>query len=128
MIVDMVRNDMARVAETGSVRVSRMFEIERYPTVLQMTSTVECRTRAPIPEIFSALFPCASVTGAPKIRTMQIIRDLEPGPRGVYTGAIGFIAPGGRAQFNVAIRTVVGRRPYRKGGIRHGERDHLGFR
>ena len=107
MIVDMVRNDMARVAETGSVRVSRMFEIERYPTVLQMTSTVECRTRAPIPEIFSALFPCASVTGAPKIRTMQIIRDLEQDPRGVYTGAIGFIAPGGRAQFNVAIRTVV---------------------
>ena len=107
MIVDMVRNDMARVAEIGSVRVLRLFEIERYPTVLQMTSTVECRTRASLPEIFTALFPCASVTGAPKIRTMQIIRDLEPGPRGVYTGAIGFVAPGRRARFNVAIRTVV---------------------
>ncbi|HLF89382.1 MAG TPA: aminodeoxychorismate synthase component I [Anaerolineales bacterium] len=112
MIVDMVRNDMGRIAEIGSVHVPRLYEIEHYPTVLQMTSTVECRTRASLPEIFTALFPCASITGAPKIRTMKIIRELEPEPRGVYTGAIGFIAPGRRgrpmrAQFNVAIRTVV---------------------
>jgi para-aminobenzoate synthetase/4-amino-4-deoxychorismate lyase len=106
MIVDMVRNDMGRIAKIGSVRVPRLFEIERYPTVLQMTSTVECETRASLPEIFTALFPCASITGAPKIRTMRIIQELEPEPRGVYTGTIGFIAPG-RAQFNVAIRTVV---------------------
>ena len=112
MIVDMVRNDMGRIARIGSVRVPKLYEIERYPTVLQMTSTVESQTRASLPEIFTALFPCASITGAPKIRTMQIIRELESEPRGVYTGAIGFIAPGqrariGRAQFNVAIRTVV---------------------
>jgi len=107
MIVDMVRNDMGRIATTGSVRVPKLFEIERYPTVLQMTSTVECETQASLLEIFTALFPCASITGAPKIRTMQIIRELEPDPRGVYTGAIGFVNPNRRAQFNVAIRTVV---------------------
>ncbi len=113
MIVDMVRNDMGRIATTGTVRVPHLFDIERYPTVLQMTSTVECETLATLPDIFTALFPCASITGAPKIRTMQIIRELEPDPRGVYTGAIGFIAPGNavapgrRAQFNVAIRTLV---------------------
>lgn len=113
MIVDMVRNDMGRIATTGSVHVPRLFEIECYPTVLQMTSTVECGTQASLPEIFTALFPCASITGAPKIRTMEIIRALEPEPRGVYTGTIGFIAPSNaigpdrRAQFNVAIRTVV---------------------
>ncbi|MCB9135731.1 MAG: aminodeoxychorismate synthase component I [Anaerolineales bacterium] len=107
MIVDMIRNDMGRIATTGSVHVPRLFEIERYPTVLQMTSTVACETRASLPEILTALFPCASITGAPKIRTMEIIRALEPEPRGVYTGTIGFIAPNRRAQFNVAIRTVV---------------------
>ncbi|GAB4579455.1 MAG: aminodeoxychorismate synthase component I [Anaerolineales bacterium] len=112
MIVDMVRNDMGRIARTGSVQVPHLFEIERYPTLFQMTSTVQCETQAALPEIFTALFPCASITGAPKIRTMKIIRDLEPEPRGVYTGTIGFIAPASavgsrRAQFNVAIRTVV---------------------
>jgi len=106
MIVDMVRNDLGRIAETGSVRVSSLFDIERYPTVLQMTSTVQSMTSAPISEIFAALFPCASITGAPKIRTMEIIAELEDSPRGIYTGAIGFISPAGRAQFNVAIRTA----------------------
>jgi len=106
MIVDMIRNDMGRVAEIGSVQVPELFAVERYPTVLQMTSTVRARTRRPLLEIFQAMFPCASITGAPKVRTMEIIRELEPQPRGVYTGAIGFISPDRTAQFNVAIRTV----------------------
>lgn len=107
MIVDMVRNDMGRIAERGTVEVSQMFEVERYPTVLQMISTVTCKTSVNLPEIMKALFPCASITGAPKIRTMQIIRELEPGPRGIYTGCAGYILPGRHARFNVAIRTVV---------------------
>lgn len=106
MIVDMLRNDLGRVAEIGSVAVLRLFEVERYPTLLQMTSTVTARTQVSVAEILTHLFPCASITGAPKARTMEIIRELEPQPRGVYTGAIGFIGPGRRAQFNVAIRTV----------------------
>ena len=121
MILDMVRNDLGRVARFGSVRVSRPFEIEPYPTLYQMTSTVEAQTPASLPEIFRALFPCASITGAPKVRTMQIIRELEDSPRGLYTGAIGYIGPGRRARFNVAIRTVVihkpsGRAEYGVGG------------
>lgn len=107
MIVDMVRNDMGRVAQWGSVAVPSLFDVERYPTLWQMTSTVTARTAASRLEVFQALFPCASVTGAPKVSTMGIIADLEPRPRGVYTGAVGWMAPGGRAQFNVAIRTVV---------------------
>ncbi len=107
MIVDMLRNDLGRVAATGSVSVSALFEVERYPTLLQLTSTVAARSEAPFSEILAALFPCASVTGAPKQRTMQIIADLESAPRGVYTGAVGWIAPGRRASFNVAIRTAV---------------------
>lgn len=107
MIVDMLRNDMGRVAQVGSVTVPRLFEVERYPTLLQMTSTVTARTRASVMEILASLFPCASVTGAPKVRAMQIIQELEPQPRGVYTGAIGFIGPERRARFNVAIRTVL---------------------
>lgn len=107
MIVDMIRNDMGRVADTGSVTVPRLFQIERYPTVWQMTSTVTCDTDASVCEIMKAMFPCASVTGAPKRRTMRIIRELEATPRGVYTGSVGFMAPGREAQFNVAIRTVV---------------------
>lgn len=106
MIVDMIRNDMGRIAQMGSVQVPKLFEVERYPTVLQMTSTVTARTTASVADILAAMFPCASITGAPKVRTMQIIHELEPQPRGVYTGSIGFIAPGRRAQFNVAIRTV----------------------
>ncbi|MCB9419710.1 MAG: aminodeoxychorismate synthase component I [Ardenticatenaceae bacterium] len=107
MIVDMIRNDMGRVAQIGSVHVPELFVVERYPTVLQMTSTVTARTRAPLTDILAAMFPCASITGAPKVRTMRIINELEPEPRGVYTGAIGYIAPNRQAQFNVAIRTVV---------------------
>ncbi len=107
MIVDMIRNDLGRVAEVGTVDVPKLFDVERYPTLLQMTSTVTAQTNASISEIMAAMFPCASITGAPKVRTMQIINELEPQPRGVYTGAIGMIAPGRQAQFNVAIRTVV---------------------
>ncbi len=106
MVVDMVRNDLGRIAEIGSVRVSSLFDTERHPTVWQMTSTVEARTRAGLPEIFRALFPSASVTGAPKVRTMQIIRELEAGPRGAYCGAIGWVGPGRRAEFSVGIRTI----------------------
>jgi para-aminobenzoate synthetase / 4-amino-4-deoxychorismate lyase len=107
MIVDMVRNDLGRIARAGSVTVSRMYDIEQYPTVWQMTSTVEARTDASVREILPALFPAASITGAPKVRTMEIIRALEDSPRGVYTGAIGWIAPGRRAQFSVPIRTLL---------------------
>lgn len=107
MIVDMVRNDMSRIARLGSVRVPDLFQVERYPTLWQMTSTVECLTDATLPAIFRALFPPASITGAPKARTTQIITELETTPRGVYTGSVGFIAPGRRAQFSVAIRTAV---------------------
>ncbi len=107
MIVDMIRNDMGRVADVGSVHVPKLFEVERYPTLLQMTSTVEAQTRAPLSQIVANMFPCASITGAPKVRTMQLIKELEPQPRGVYTGSIGFLAPDGTAQFNVAIRTVL---------------------
>jgi para-aminobenzoate synthetase / 4-amino-4-deoxychorismate lyase len=106
MIVDMMRNDLGRIARSGSISVPHLFEIERYRTLFQMTSTVSALTDASLPEIFRALFPCSSVTGAPKVRTMQIIAELEKSPRGIYTGAIGFMAPGRKARFNVAIRTV----------------------
>jgi len=106
MIVDMIRNDLGRIAEIGSVQVPQLFEIERYPTVLHMTSTVTAQTVASFTQIMSALFPCASITGAPKVSTMKFIADLETTPRGVYTGAIGYLAPDRIAQFNVAIRTV----------------------
>lgn len=107
MIVDMVRNDLGRIAEPGTVSTHDMFAIKRYETVWQQVSSVSAKTAAPLAEIFTALFPCASVTGAPKTRTMQIIRELEAGPRGVYTGAIGVVKPGGDARFSVAIRTLV---------------------
>ncbi|HUE97074.1 MAG TPA: aminodeoxychorismate synthase component I [Longimicrobiaceae bacterium] len=108
MIVDLLRNDAGRIAEFGSVRVSDLYEIERYPTVHQMTSTVEATLRdgVGLPEIFRALFPSGSVTGAPKIRTSEIIRDLELSPRGPYAGALGF-ARGDTAVFSVAIRTLL---------------------
>ncbi len=118
MIVDMVRNDLGRVAEVGSVEVSGSFDIETHPTVFQMTTTVEARSEAPISEIFAALFPFASVTGAPKIRTMEIISELEKDARGVYTGAIGVIRPGRRARFSVGIRTAVVDR--RAGRVEYG--------
>lgn len=107
MIVDMVRNDLGRIADTGSVSVDGLFELERYPTVWQMTSTVSARTRAGLADIFKALFPAASITGAPKVRASEIIARLETSPRGAYTGSIGYLAPGRRACFNVAIRTAV---------------------
>ena len=107
MIVDMVRNDLGRVAEIGSVKVLELFTIERYPTLFQMTSSVTAKTRASLSEILSALFPCASITGAPKVSTMKIIAKLETTPRRIYTGSIGYISPERKAQFNVAIRTAV---------------------
>jgi para-aminobenzoate synthetase/4-amino-4-deoxychorismate lyase len=107
MIVDMVRNDIGRVAEAGSVRVPELFAVERYPNVWQMTSTVVGRCTAPLEEVFAALHPSASVTGAPKVSTMGLLRNLETTPRGVYTGAVGHIPPDGLARFNVAIRTAV---------------------
>ena len=106
MIVDMIRNDLGRVADIGSVNVPALFEVERYPTVLQMTSTVTAQTNASLTDLLTALFPCASITGAPKVRTMELIAELETMPRGIYTGSIGYIEPNGDAQFNVAIRTV----------------------
>jgi len=109
MIVDLLRNDLGKVSVPGSVQVSSLFKPERYETVWQMTSTVEStlRSNTSLAELMSALFPCGSITGAPKIRTMQIIRELERFPRGAYTGAIGLIRPGGKCVFSVAIRTVV---------------------
>jgi len=107
MIVDLIRNDLGRVAKLGSVRVEHLFEIESYPTVFQMTSTVSAELRnCSLEEIFRALFPCGSITGAPKVRAMQIIAELERMPRGIYTGTIGYIAPNGDFEFNVAIRTL----------------------
>ncbi|HEY9194346.1 MAG TPA: aminodeoxychorismate synthase component I [Methyloversatilis sp.] len=108
MIVDLLRNDLSRLSMPGGVRVPRLFSIENYPTVLQMTSTITARTRPEITleDVFAALFPCGSITGAPKLKAMEIIAGLETSPRGVYCGAIGHIAPGGAARFNVAIRTV----------------------
>ncbi|MBL6689156.1 MAG: aminodeoxychorismate synthase component I [Pseudomonadales bacterium] len=107
MIVDMIRNDLGRVADTGSVHVDEMFRIRALPTVWQQVSSVSAETGASLSDIFSALFPCASVTGAPRARTMEIISELESGPRGVYTGAVGMIRPGGDCRFAVAIRTLL---------------------
>jgi para-aminobenzoate synthetase/4-amino-4-deoxychorismate lyase len=107
MIVDLVRNDLGRIARTGSVKVEELFSVERYPTLWQMTSTVsaELRPEVGFHDIFRALFPCGSVTGAPKVRAMQLIAEIEDAPRGVYTGAIGFFSPH-QTVFNVAIRTL----------------------
>jgi len=111
MIVDLLRNDLSRIAEPFSVRVPRLFHTEALATVWQMTSDVEAHTRAAcsLADVFAALFPCGSVTGAPKVRAMQMIRALEPEARGVYCGALGVVRPGEqgtRATFNVPIRTV----------------------
>jgi para-aminobenzoate synthetase / 4-amino-4-deoxychorismate lyase len=109
MIVDLLRNDVGKIAETGSIRVDELFAVEKYETLFQMTSTVSgtlcAETR--FYDIFRAIFPSGSVTGAPKCRTMQIIQELEQGPRGVYTGAIGYISPARDAAFSVPIRTLV---------------------
>ena len=107
MIVDMIRNDLGRIAKIGGVQVPELFTVERYPTLWQMTSTVQARTDASLTQIFKALFPCASITGAPKVSTMRIISELEASPRKMYTGSIGYIAPNRRASFNVAIRTAL---------------------
>ncbi|MGH6865898.1 MAG: aminodeoxychorismate synthase component I [Methyloceanibacter sp.] len=109
MIVDLLRNDLGRVSKIGSVEVTDLFTVETYRSVHQMTSgiTAKLRTDMGLTDMLRALFPCGSVTGAPKVRAMEIIRELETEPRGVYTGAIGHIAPGDDARFNVAIRTVV---------------------
>lgn len=108
MIVDVVRNDLGRIAAVGSVTVEALCRAERYPSVWQLTSTIgaEVPRQVPLSAIFRALFPPASVTGAPKIRAMSIIRELEESPREVYCGALGIIQPGGDATFNVAIRTA----------------------
>jgi para-aminobenzoate synthetase / 4-amino-4-deoxychorismate lyase len=118
MIVDMLRNDLGRVAELGSVETESLFDVERYPTLLQLTSSLRARSAVPLSALFEALFPCASVTGAPKRRTMEIVAQTESAPRGVYTGAIGWAGPGGRAAWNVAIRTVVADRA--RGSARFG--------
>jgi len=106
MIVDMVRNDLGKIAVAGSVCAEELFSIKRFPTVWQQVSSISAKTDASLGELFSALFPCASVTGAPKARAMGIIRELETEARGVYTGAIGLVKPGRRARFSVAIRTL----------------------
>lgn len=137
MIVDMIRNDIGRIAEVGSVETLSRFDVEKYPTVWQMTSTVQGQIQTegrkgreedgtlselrdlPVRNILEALFPCASITGAPKAKTMEVVQELETSPRGIYTGSIGFIAPDGSVQFNVAIRTAViqnGRAEYGIGG------------
>ncbi|MDT8306721.1 MAG: aminodeoxychorismate synthase component I [Anaerolineae bacterium] len=115
MIVDMIRNDFGRVARPGSVAVPALFTVERYPTVWQMTSTVTAATDVSHSRLLQAMFPCASITGAPKRSTMNIIAELEPDPRYIYTGSIGYMAPGRRLQLNVAIRTVLVDRESGKG-------------
>ena len=107
MITDMVRNDLGRIAKPGSVQVSKLFAMEQYPTVWQMTSRVEARTQASVTDIFRELFPAASITGAPKRASMTHIKDIESSPREIYTGAIGYIAPKRQAHFNIAIRTAL---------------------
>ena len=108
MIVDLLRNDLGRIAETGSVTVEKLFEVETYPTVHQLVSTISAQLKKQITAeaMLRALFPCGSVTGAPKIRAMEIIRAREASPRGIYCGAIGYFAADGSASFNVAIRTL----------------------
>jgi para-aminobenzoate synthetase / 4-amino-4-deoxychorismate lyase len=108
MIVDLMRNDLGRIALPGSVQVPTLFEVERYPTVHQMVSSVVAVPRPEIgpAEALAALFPCGSVTGAPKLRAMEVIAEVEADARGLYTGAIGAIGPAGEASFNVAIRTL----------------------
>ena len=109
MIVDLLRNDLGRISTPGGVELTALFTVETYATLHQMTSTISGRIadHTGLPELFKALFPCGSVTGAPKIRTMEIIHELEGRPRGVYTGAIGYLSPTGDGVFNVPIRTVV---------------------
>ncbi len=122
MIVDLIRNDLSRVAQPFSVKVPRLFHLEALPTVWQMTSDVVATTRAgtSLWDVFAALFPCGSVTGAPKVQAMREIRALEPDARGVYCGAVGVVRPGGHATFNVPIRTVTVRNGRARCGIGSG--------
>ncbi|MDH6165840.1 para-aminobenzoate synthetase/4-amino-4-deoxychorismate lyase [Variovorax boronicumulans] len=122
MIVDLIRNDLSRIAQPFSVRVPWLFHTEALPTVWQMTSDVEAKVRdgVSLVDVFSALFPCGSITGAPKVSAMRMIRDLEPEPRGVYCGAVGVVRPGGHATFNVPIRTVTLRGTQARCGIGSG--------
>jgi para-aminobenzoate synthetase component 1 len=108
MIVDLLRNDISRITEVGTLDVPKLFAIETYPTVHQMVSMCgpSSLPGTSIRDIFAALFPCGSITGAPKMRAMEILHDLEDGPRDAYCGAIGWIAPDGTMRFNVAIRTI----------------------
>ena len=121
MIVDLLRNDLGRIAVTGSVQVPALFEVQRYSSVLQMTSTVRAKLRpdATLADVFAALYPCGSITGAPKRRTMEIIHELEPAARGVYTGAIGWLDPSGDFCLSVPIRTLA--LLPEQGGVRRGE-------
>ena len=109
MIVDLIRNDFSRICDRGSVSVKNLFEVQTFKTIHQMISTVKGRLKSNISldEMLRGLFPCGSITGAPKIRTMEIINELEAEPRGIYTGAIGYILPGNDFYFNVPIRTIV---------------------
>jgi len=109
MIVDLLRNDLSRVSESGSVDVPELFSLETYPTLHQMTSRVtsQLKPETEFADIFKSLFPCGSITGAPKIRAMEIIDELEDSPRGAYCGGLGYIDPDGDACFNVAIRTLI---------------------
>ena len=108
MIVDLLRNDMNRISKIGSENVKRLCQVEQYSTVWQMTSTIETQLlpNSSLSDVFQALFPCGSITGAPKIATMEIINKVEKQPRGVYCGAIGILVPQGPSIFNVAIRTL----------------------
>lgn len=126
MIVDLLRNDIGRIAQTGTVQVPALFDVRRYSSVLQMTSTVQAQLRPDIglAELFDALYPCGSITGAPKRRTMEIITELEPAPRGLYTGAIGWFAPPSSGKIgpfcmSVPIRTLSLQPPDH--GVRRGE-------
>lgn len=117
MIVDLLRNDLGRISRIGSVKVTKLYEIEKYETLFQMTSTIEATLRDDVSwfEFFRSIFPSGSVTGAPKISTMRIINRLEKEPRGIYTGGIGYISPDNTSVFNVAIRTVILDRTERRG-------------
>ena len=108
MIVDLLRNDISRIAEVGSVKVPELFKVEQFATVHQMSSRVVAKLAGSpdLGDLLAALFPCGSITGAPKIRAMEIIREVEPHPRGAYCGTMGWMAPDGRASFNVGIRTL----------------------
>jgi para-aminobenzoate synthetase component I len=122
MIVDLLRNDISRISEVGTLDVPELFKVETYPTLHQMVSRIHAKLlpNLTVRDIFAALFPCGSITGAPKIRAMEILHDLEEAPRDIYCGSMGWIAPDGQMSFNVSIRTVTlhadGRAVFNVGG------------